>query len=150
MNATSAKKPRYNRFTRHKARELALQALYQWKLSKNTLDDIEIQLLSNNDPRKIDNEFFRELLHQIPAKLDSLDTQIKAFLDRPIDEVSPIELSLLRLGAYELCYRLDIPYKVAINEAVDLAKVYGGEDGHKYINSILDQIARTVRNTEIR
>lgn len=144
------KKPRFNPFARRKARQLALQALYQWQISNNALVEIEIQFNRTNDMHKVDKEFFHELLHQIPAELDKLDTKITPFLDRPLAEVSPIELALLRIGSYELCHRPDIPYKVVINEAVELAKVFGGEDGHKYVNSILDQVAREVRQSEMR
>jgi len=148
--ANQPKKPRFNPFARRKARHLLLQALYQWQLSNNAIVDIEIQFNRTNDMHKVDNTFFHELLHQIPAELDHLDNKFKPFLDRPLAEVSPIELALLRIGTYELCYRPDIPYKVAINEAVELAKVFGGEDGHKYVNSILDQVARGARVSEVK
>ncbi len=134
---------------RSKARRLALQALYQWQLSGNELQDIEKQFLAEQDFSNADQEYFRELFFGVARRVDELDAHFAGALDRPINEVDPIERALLRLGTYELATQLSVPYRVAINEAVELAKTFGAEAGHKYVNSILDGVARKLRSTEI-
>ena len=133
---------------RHNARQSALQALYQWQMSGNDLIDIESQFLEEQDMSKVDIKYFKELLHQVPAKLDSIDSSCAPHLDRSIDSVDPVERALIRIGTYELLSRPDIPYKVIINEAVELAKIFGAEQGHKYVNSILDKVAQIERAIE--
>lgn len=140
-------RPASNR-VRSKARHAALQALYQWQLAHQDLRDIDAQFLTEQDMTKVDVPYFRELLHQIPAHLDTLDDHIIPLLDRPLSEVDPVERALLRMGAYELAFRPDIPYRVVINEAVELAKIFGGEAGYKYVNSILDKLAHKLRELE--
>jgi len=130
---------------RHNARQYALQALYQWGMTGCDLNTIEQQILTRHgiekNPKKLDLEYFIELLHKIPAQLDTLDNMISPNLDRPLDKLDLIELTLLRMGAYELAEN-KLPKKVIINEAIELAKKFGGEDGYKYINSILDTIKK--------
>ncbi|HLA74507.1 MAG TPA: transcription antitermination factor NusB [Gammaproteobacteria bacterium] len=135
---------------RSKARRAAVQALYQWQVSRQDVGDIEQQFLAEQDMRKLEVPYFQELLHQVPARLDELDDYISPLLDRPLNEVDPVERAILRLGAYELGFRLDIPYRVVINEAVEIAKTFGGEEGYKYVNGILDKLAQKLRSTEIR
>lgn len=135
---------------RSMARRFAVQALYTWELSNNDLSDIETQFLMEQDMKKADKKYFKELLHKIPAKVDDLDEQITKLLDRPMKEVDPVERAIMRLGIYELKYRPDVPYKVIINESVELAKTFGAEEGFKYVNSILDGAARTLRAIEIK
>jgi N utilization substance protein B len=134
---------------RSKARRLALQALYQWQLSGNALHDIEKQFLAEQDFANADRDYFHELLFGVARNVDTLDAHFAAALDRPINEVDPIERALLRLGTYELAHQPDVPYRVAINESVELAKTFGAEQGHKYVNSILDGVARKLRAAEI-
>lgn len=134
---------------RKKARRLALQALYQWMMAASDLADIEAQFHVNNDMSKVDTQYFSVLLRNIPLKVAELDESIEPFLDRKLTDLNPVELTILRMGAYELKERLDIPYKVAINEAVKLAQEYGAEDGHKYVNGVLDKLARQIRTVEI-
>lgn len=134
---------------RSKARRLALQALYQWQLSGNTPDDIEVQFLAEQDFVNADREYFHQLLHDIARDVDALDAHFTAALDRPIHEVDPVERAVLRLGTYELATQLDVPYRVAINESVELAKKFGAEQGHKYVNSILDGVAKKLRAGEV-
>lgn len=143
LDHTAPKK--FNRFARHKARRLALQALYQWDLSGNNIADIETHFLTEQDIKKTDIGFFREILQQVPAKIDLIDNAMEPFLDRPKKELNPIELAIIRIGTYELLFRPDNPYKVIINEAVELAKVFGAEEGHKYVNGVLDQVAAKTR-----
>jgi len=135
---------------RHKARRLATQALYAWQMSGQDLMEIDEQIRLDHDMSKIDEEYFAELLHKVPAHLQELDDHIRPLLDRDLDIVDPTERAILRLGAYEIAFRPDVPYKVVINEGVELAKVFGAEDGHKFINSILDGIARKLRSVEIK
>lgn len=135
---------------RSMARKRAVQALYTWELSNNDISDIEQQFLIEQDMKNVDKKYFKELLHKIPACIDELDEQINAHLDRPMKEVDPVERSIMRLGVYELKYRPDVPYKVVINESVELAKTFGAEDGFKYVNSILDGSAKTLRAVEVK
>ena len=135
---------------RRKSRSLALQALYQWQLSGSDVSQIEAEFSVDNDMAKVDVTYFRELLRGVPTNLSDLNRQIEPFLDRSVQEVDPIEMILLRMGAYELQHRVDVPYRVVINEAVELAKKFGGTDGHKYINSVLDKLALRLRAAETR
>lgn len=143
------KKP--NPYHRHRARRLLVQALYQWQMSQANIADIELQYLSNEEnTKKLDIDYFREILHAIPGAIDTLEELLIPHLDRPLKNLDPIELTILRLGSYELTQRIDIPYKVVLNEALELAKIYGAEDSHKYINGILDKLAKQVRQLEVQ
>ncbi len=143
--------PKFNLMARKKARRLLIQALYQWQLTQQGISIIEAQFLTRpetGDHKKIDLAYFREILHAIPTQIDFLDQQMEPLLDRKLSEVDPVELAILRLGIYELSQRIDIPYRVVINEALELAKTYGSQDSHKYVNGILDKIARRIRSVE--
>src|SRR5690242_101763 len=130
-----------NPTARRNARQYALQAMYQWQLSGTPIKEIETDFLIHQIKHKTDLDFFKELIHAIPAQCDELDEQMSPFLSRPITELDPVELAILRLGIYELTQRLDIPYRVSINESLELAKKYGSVEGYKFVNGILDQIA---------
>jgi len=134
---------------RHKARHYAMQSLYQWYMADGTLADIEAQFREEYDFTHVDLEYFQALLHGIPAELDHLESVLTPLLDRKLGELDPIERTLLRMGVYELVERLDVPYKVVINEAVSLARKFGATDSHKYINGVLDKAARQLREVEI-
>ncbi|MDH5183619.1 MAG: transcription antitermination factor NusB [Gammaproteobacteria bacterium] len=134
---------------RHKARSRAVQAIYQWQLSGNNVREVEEYFLAEQNMKKTDMELFSELLHGVPANLTELDEAITPILDRPLDEVDPVEKAILRLGCFEMMKKPDVPYRVVINEAVELAKEFGAEDGHKYINSILDRLALRLRGDEV-
>lgn len=138
----------FNPALRHKARHYAMQALYQWQMSQTALQTIEQQFRAEYDFAQVDVEFFQELLHRIPAQLGAIDQLFAPHLDRTIKELTPIELALLRIGTYELAHRIDVPFKVAINEAVALAKKFGAAESHKYINGVLDNVAKQVRSVE--
>ena len=140
----------FNPGARRKARHYGMQALYQWHMTRDAVSEIELQFLADYDFSKVDVEYFHDIIHHVPANLDELEDAFKPCLDRDIAELDPIELALLRLGSYELVKRIDIPYKVAINEAVSLAKKFGATDGHKYINAVLDKLAQSVRQIEVR
>jgi len=133
---------------RTRARRLAVQALYQWDLSGSSLSEIEVQFLEDEDFSKADKDYFHELLHQVPARLDEVEQAFTSFLDRPLDEIDPVERAVLRMASYELMARIDVPYKVIINESVNLTKKFGAEQAYKYINGVLDQTARRLRAVE--
>jgi transcription antitermination protein NusB len=133
---------------RTRARRLAMQALYQWDLSGNNLSEIEVQFLEDEDFSKADKDYFHELLHEVPARLDEVEAAFTPYLDRPLKEIDPVERALLRLASYELLARLDIPYKVVINESVNLTKKFGAEQAYKYINGVLDKTAQALRAVE--
>lgn len=126
-----------------------MQALYQWHMSGSNLTQIETEFRADYDMRKVDVLYFSELLHRIPARLGEVDAHYRPFLDREQKDIDPIELALLRIGSYELMARIDVPYKVVINEAVSLAKKFGAEDSHKYINGVLDRVAGELRGPEV-
>jgi len=134
---------------RSQARKAVIQALYQWQIAKHNISDIETQFRLERQNSNIDFEYFSRLLHGIPATVDKLDEKITAKVDRKMEEVNPVELSILRMGVYELIHCLDIPYRVVINEAVELTKQFGADQGHKFVNSVLDQIAAETRQVEI-
>lgn len=139
----------FNPGARRKARHYGMQALYQWQMTKYPVNEIELQFLADYDFSKVDVEYFHDIIHHVPANLEELEQAFIPYLDRDIEELDPIELALLRLGSYELVKRIDIPYKVAINEAIALAKKFGATDGHKYINGVLDHLAQKFRRIEI-
>ena len=134
---------------RKKARHMLVQALYQWQLSGTSINAIEAQYMAEKGMAKADSDFFRELLHEIPAKLDELDAAYREFLDRDPSALDPISLAVLRIGVYELLHRVDVPYRVVINESVNLAKTFGPTDAYKYINGIVDRVAARARRMEI-
>jgi len=135
---------------RRKARRFAMQAIYQWQLSRNDVADIERQFLADNDMKKVDCQYFHDVLHGVPARLDEIDAALQPALDRPLNEVSQVEKSILRLGAFELLARLDVPWRVVINEGIELAKIFGADDSFKYVNGVLDKVARRLRTVEVR
>ena len=134
---------------RRRARELVLQGLYQRQLSGNAPDAIRTQLVETAGFPKADAAYFGELWAGAVTEFDDLVALFAAKLDRRAAELSPVERAILAIGAWELKHRLEIPYRVAINEAVELAKSYGGTDGHKYVNGVLDKLAAELRATEI-
>ena len=144
-------KPAYNTLAaeRRKARHYGMQALYQWYMAGASLTDIEAEFRADYDFSQVDLAYFQALLHEIPGCVDELEEILEPLLDRGLDELDPIERTLLRMGTFELARRPDVPYKVVINEAVALAKKFGATDGHKYINGVLDKVARQLRKPEV-
>lgn len=134
--------------SRRLARQRALQALYQWELNPGPVNSLLEQFMATQDMEKVDVEYFTELLRQSIALLKELDSQLNDYLDIPLARLDPIERCVLRLSTYELTRRLDIPYRVIINEAVALAKKFGAEEGHKFINGVLDKAVRDWRPHE--
>jgi N utilization substance protein B len=135
---------------RRYARQYAVQAIYQWQIAHTLPADIESQFLTHQQmSKKTDMLYFKELIHAIPRLHEELDDHMIPFLSRPIDELDPVELAILRLGTFELAKRLDIPYRVTINEALELAKKYGSVEGYKFVNGVLDHVAQRLRSNEI-
>ena len=133
---------------RRKARHFGLQALYQWTLSDASLIDIDAEFRVDNDFRHTDGEYFQALLRGVMQDVESLEALFSPLLDRALDDLDPIERNLLRMGTFELKERIDVPYKVVINEAVSLAKKFGATESHRYINGILDKVASELRTVE--
>lgn len=134
---------------RREARNLALQALYQWQMAGASITDIEAEFRTEQDLSRCDVPLFVELLHGIPKQASTLDEQMLPYLDRTLEDLDPIELTVLRIGTFELANRIAVPYRVAINESVNLAKTFGATDSHKYINGVLDKLARRLRPAEV-
>lgn len=134
---------------RRRARELALQGLYQWLLNRNDPGVVEAHLHDAQGFNKADRAHFDALLHGAIREETTLTEAFTPYLDRPVADLSPVERAALLVGAYELVHCLDIPYKVVINEAVELAKTFGGVEGYKYVNGVLDKLAAQVRAVEV-
>ena len=134
---------------KRRARKLAVQALYQWLMSGSELYEIEAQFRVANNMDKVDQEYFCRLLHGIPANLSALEQAFTPFLDRPIEGLNPIELTVLRISTFELFHCPEIPYRVVLDESVSLTKEFGSQDGHRYVNGVLNNLARQVRTVEI-
>ena len=139
---------KFSAHARSRARRYALQALYQWDLSGQELGEIRSQFAEDEEFARADVAYFTVLLNQVPAQLDIIDNSISEHLDRPLKQVDPVEKAILRIAGYELLFRDDIPYRVIINEAVALAKKFGADQGHAFINGVLDHAAHKIRPVE--
>ena len=143
--------PRPNRKgRRRRSRELALQGLYQWFVAGGTVQAIEEQLHETKEFLKTDEEYFSDLIQGVLTNITKLEKHIQTCLDRSLKELSPVEFAILLLSAYEFTSHLETPYRAIINEAVELAKAYGGTDGHKYVNGVLDKLAMQLRTEEVK
>jgi N utilization substance protein B len=145
---SSTARPARGTRARSIARKLAMQALYQWQLTQQSAAEIKQQFLESEESAGVDREHFEELLGKTIAQHDQLEAALAPFLDRPLDQLDPVETAILLIGMYELRERLDIPYRVVINEAVDLCKRFGATEAHKYVNAVLDRAARELRTAE--
>ena len=132
------------------ARELMVQALYQKQIAGHTTSELVLQYKEDGNYARVDQEFFDELFPAISNGQSDLEAKISDVIDRPLEQLDPIELSILMIGFHELEHRIDIPYRVVINEGVNLAKRFGAEDGHKYINACLDNAAQSLREIEVK
>ena len=130
------------------ARKLAMQALYQWQLTQHSATEIKKQFLESEESAGVDREHFEELVGGCIARHEELGTVLQPFLDRPLGQLDPVETAILMIGMFELQQRVDIPYRVVINEAVGLAKRFGATDSHKFVNAVLDAAARELRPHE--
>jgi N utilization substance protein B len=134
---------------RRKSRELVLKAVYRGMLNQSELGPIFRDMAEDPDYNKADEAYFKQLLEAVTTNIDALDSKLANFIDRKITELSPVEHAILRISGCELMFDMSIPYRVIINEGVELAKLYGGTDGHKYINGVLDKLAADVRASEV-
>lgn len=134
---------------RSRARRYVIQALYEWQVSGNAPKDIEQQFLIEHHSRQFDRLYFNELLRGVTEEVDTLDNHISPLSVRPFNEVDLVEKAILRLGCYELLHRLDIPYRVVINEAIELTKTFGADEAHRFINGTMDKLAENLRSVEV-
>ena len=130
---------------RRRARECAVQAIYSWQLSGNPIAEVEYEFIAEQDMSDVDVNYFRELISGIANNATKLDQLMSPYLSRQLEELGQVEKAILRVAMYELSYREDVPFKVAINEGIELAKVFGAEDSHKFVNGVLDKAAPVVR-----
>lgn len=131
------------------ARKCAVQALYQWQMTGETLSRIEMNFLEEELLKGAQKQYFTEIFYGVPKQLKVIDEALAEFVDRPVEKIDPVERAVLRIGVYELINRLETPYKVIINEGVNLAKCFGADGSHKYINGILDKVCQKIRAVEI-
>lgn len=137
--------------TRRMARHYAMQALYQWQMAGASINAIEAEFRTDNDMKNVDVEYFQDIIHGVPQYLSEIEQLFEPHLvERALHELDPVTESLLRMATYEFKFRIDVPYKVVINEAVALAKKFGAEDSHKFINGVLDKTAAVVRAVEFK
>ncbi|MEI6069402.1 MAG: transcription antitermination factor NusB, partial [Methylococcaceae bacterium] len=134
--------------SRTNARKAAVQALYQWQMTGQSLVEIERQFIEEDRLKDAQKSYFTELFHGVPKNLAEIDLALTEFVDRPVDMIDPVERAILRIGAYELINRLDMPYRVVLNEGINLAKYFGADGSHKYVNGILDKVAQQKRTVE--
>jgi N utilization substance protein B len=135
---------------RTNARKTAVQALYQWQMTGQNLAEIERQFVEEERLKDVQKSYFIELFYGVPKNLDAIDQVLSEFVDRPVDTIDPVERAILRIGVYELLHRLDMPYRVVLNEGINLAKYFGADGSHKYVNGILDKVAQQKRAVEIK
>ncbi|HEX4873137.1 MAG TPA: transcription antitermination factor NusB [Nevskiaceae bacterium] len=148
MNETRESSPPPSR--RSLARRVTVQALYQWLVNETAPDALLVQFREQDDGLgRADPAYFEELLRGVVREVAPLTVGLTPFLDRPLVQLDPVEHAVLLVGAYELSHRPEVPWKVAVNEAVNLAKVFGAEDGYKFVNGVLDRLARQVRRAEM-
>lgn len=131
------------------ARRCAVQALYQWQMTGKNLNAIEMDFLEEERLKGAQKSYFNEIFHGVPKQIDVIDEALAEFVDREVNQIDPVERAILRIGVYELINRLETPYRVIINEGVNLAKDFGAEGSHKYVNGILDKVAQKKRSVEI-
>ena len=134
---------------RTNARKAGVQALYQWQMTGQSLVEIERQFNEEGRLKDAQKSYFVEIFHGVPTNLGEIDEALTLYVDRPVDQIDPVERAILRIGAYELLKRLDMPFKVVLNEAINLAKCFGADGSHKYVNGILDKLAQQRRQVEV-
>ncbi len=132
------------------ARKCAVQALYQWQMTGDSLARIEMNFLEEELLKGAQKSYFTEIFYGVPKQLNAIDEALSEFVDRPVEKIDPVERAVLRIAVYELTNRLETPYKVIINEAVNLAKCFGADGSHKYVNGVLDKVGKTKRAAEIK
>ncbi|NQZ26815.1 MAG: transcription antitermination factor NusB [Colwellia sp.] len=133
---------------RRKARELAVQAIYSWQVSQNVVNDIEVNFIADNSKRRFDIEYFQLLLRGVTANISDIDAAISPYVDRPLNDIDQVEKAILRVAVFELKDCIDVPYRVVINEAIELAKSFAADDSHKFVNGVLDKTVKLIRPEE--
>ena len=127
-----------------------MQAIYQWQMTGDSITGIKQQFFDENNSSKIDTEYFSELVSGVASNLTDLDTLLEKYMTRTIESVDPVERAILRLGAYEFVNRLDVPYRVVLNEAVNITKEFCAEKSHTFVNAVLDKVAKEIRHIEVQ
>jgi N utilization substance protein B len=135
---------------RGKSRRLAMQAIYQWQMTGDSITGIKQQFFDENNMSKLDAEFFSELVSGVAASISELDPLLKKYMSRDVESVDPVERSILRIAAYEFVNRFDVPYRVVLNEAVNITKEFCAENSHAFVNAVLDKVAKEVRHLEVQ
>lgn len=131
---------------RRKAREFAVQAIYSWQLTGNNVADIEVDFLSNNEKRRYDIEYFKHLFRGVCVNVGELDGYLSAYVERPLEEIDHVEKAILRMASFELKACEDVPTRVVLNEAIELAKAFAADDSHKFVNGVLDKVVKDIRD----
>lgn len=134
--------------SRHLARRAVIQALYQWDMTQQSRLDIEKYFLADDSLKKSDTDYFHELIREIPRLVEELDTNLAPYIDRSITLVDPIERAVLRLATYEMLHHPEIPYRVVLNEAIELSRTFGSDNGYRFVNGILDKMGAEIRSVE--
>jgi N utilization substance protein B len=130
---------------KQKARKLAMQSLYQWQMANADLVDIEAQFRAIKNMERVDVDYYKKLLYGIPQQLKLIEDELRPFLDREVDSLNPVELAILRIGAFEILECVEIPYRVVLDEGISLAREFGSQDGYKYVNGVLHNLAKKIR-----
>ena len=130
---------------RRKARELAVQAVYSWQISQNSVSDVEVNFIADNSKRRFDIEYFQQLFRGVTYNISDIDAAISPYVDRPLKDIDQVEKAILRVAVYELKDCTDVPYRVVINEAIELAKSFAADDSHKFVNGVLDKTVKLIR-----
>jgi len=134
---------------RGKSRRLAMQAIYQWQMTGDSITDIKQQFFDENNMAQVDSEFFSEAVSGVASSINELDPLLEKYMTRSVESVDPVERSILRLASYEFINRPDVPYRVVLNEAVNIAKEYCAENSHAFVNAVLDKVAKEIRSIEV-
>jgi N utilization substance protein B len=135
---------------RGKSRRYAMQAIYQWQMTGDSITDIKQQFFDDNNFSLIDSEYFSELVSGVASSISELDPLLEKNMPRSVESVDPVERSILRLATYEFIHRFDVPYRVVLNEAVNITKEYCAENSHAFVNAVLDKVAKEVRHIEVK
>ncbi len=150
MNEPDRNAARRQQHRRRQARRQALQALYQWQMTGDSVPEILTQFREHEGFERADGEYFDELVRGVAGGLDEIDAALAPYLQRNIESVDPVERAILRLAGYELLHRMDLPYRVVINEAIELAKKFGAEQSHRFVNGVLDNAVKDLRRIEVQ
>jgi len=135
---------------RGKARRLVMQAIYQWQMTGDNISEIKQQFVDENNMTKLDSAFFSEIVSGVASSINELDPLLEKYMSRKMELVDPVERSILRLATYEFINRFDVPYRVVLNEAVNITKEYCAEKSHTFVNAVLDKVAKEIRHIEVK